>query len=155
MQDTYNRDTMRYAGRETQRKIRRPASEALLVYDLSTKMPLGQILDMSASGLKLMSEDPIEVNTVYYCRIPLEKKICGRKEIFFDAECRWCVSNDETGWYNSGFILRFPTTEDAETVQRLIYDWMIDQTEKLNAKYRKIKRKEPRFLKRLFRRKAD
>ena len=111
---------------------------------------MGQILDLSAKGMKLMTEDPPTIGQVYYCRIPLERKINRRKEVFFDAECRWCHLSDETGWYNSGYVLRFPSAKDAEIVEALLRVWMADHTSKLNAKYIKNKKQKRGLLKKLF-----
>ena len=146
---------MRVAEEETQKKIRRQAAEPLLVYDLNTKLPMGQILDMSASGMKLMTELPAVPHHVYYCRIPFDHPIDGRTEVFFDAECRWCIPNEQTGWYNSGYALRYPTTDDSEVVRKVIHKWMKAHLEKKYSKYTKNIRKEPRFFDRLFGRKPE
>ena len=39
-------------------RIRQKASFALLVYDLNTGLPMGQILDLSAWGMKIKTEEP-------------------------------------------------------------------------------------------------
>nr|MBN2276618.1 PilZ domain-containing protein [candidate division Zixibacteria bacterium] len=129
------------ADEEKQQTIRRSASQALLVYDLQTELPLGQILDMSARGMKIMTEIPITVYRMYYCRMPLEKKINGKREVFFDAECRWCRKNEETSWFNAGFKLRYPTNADAEIVRELVRSWMIDRVEKFNPHSAPVRRK--------------
>ena len=141
---------MKVADNRRQQKIRRKACFALLVYDLHSNMPMGQILDLSARGMKLMTEEPVAINRVYYCRVPLEKKIKGKKEVFFDAECRWCRLSEETCWFNSGYILRFPSPTDAEIVQELIRTWMIVETSKLNAKYSKPQKSKRGFFSRIF-----
>jgi len=138
------------ADKKRQQKIRRKACFALLVYDLHSGLPMGQILDMSARGMKMMTEDPVAVNRVYYCRVPLDKKIKGREEVFFDAECRWCMLSEETCWFNSGYILRFPSPTDAEIVHELIRTWMMDETSKLNAKYSKPQKNKRGFFRRIF-----
>lgn len=115
-----------------QRKIRRKASDALLVYDIISNQPIGQILDLSAQGMKLMTEEPVDVLKIYYCKLQLPHKINGKSIAIFDAECRWCKLNEETTWYNSGYKLRFTNDVDAELVQRLIHKWMVDRVKKFN-----------------------
>jgi hypothetical protein len=141
---------MRVAEEKKQRKIRRKASSALLVYDLHSNLPMGQILDMSAKGMKLMTEEPVAIYQIYYCRIPLDKKIKKRKEIFFDAECRWCKFSEETGWYNSGYLLRFPSPKEAEIVQELTRAWMVDEYGKLKTKASKPEKDKPGLLRKIF-----
>jgi hypothetical protein len=129
---------MKVTEQDGQKKIRRKVSEALLVYDLHSGLPMGQILDMSSKGMKMITEKPVAVNRVYYCKIPLEKKINNNDKVCFDAECRWCKKDETTGWYNSGYILRYPTPGDAEIIKELTHRWMVNQANKLNAPRKRI-----------------
>ena len=126
---------MKVIGQEKQQKIRRKASAALLVCDSRTGAPIGRILDMSARGMKLVSSEPAMVRRIYYCRIPLKRKIDGCSEIFLDAECRWCRKSEETGQYNSGYIIRFPSPKEAGIIGKLIHSWMADQANFMNARH--------------------
>lgn len=130
--------------------IRRKATEALLVYDTNTKLPFGQIADLSARGLKLTTEEPVVVNQVYYFRIPFDKKIGNSKELFFDAECRWCMQNEETGWYDSGYFLRFPSPKEAAAVKELTRIWMINQAERQNARHKRTTKKNKSLFRKIF-----
>lgn len=130
--------------------IRRKATEALLVYNMDTKLPFGQIADLSIRGIKLTSEEPVEVDRIYYFRIPFDKKIGDASEVCFDAECRWCKQNEETGWYDSGYFLRFPSPKDAATIKELARNWMIGQAEKQNARHKKIPKKKKSLFQRIF-----
>jgi hypothetical protein len=126
---------MSVATLEKQQKIRRQASHSLSVYDSTTGWPMGKILDMSARGMKLTSREPLKVRQVYYCRLPLAKKIDGCHEVHFDAECRWCRESEDAKSYCSGYLLRFPTSKDADIVQKLIYGWMAEQADMMNSRY--------------------
>ena len=125
---------MKVLGPEEQQRIRRSATETLLVYDLATELPIGRVIDMSARGMKLISEKQVIVNRVYYCRIPLSASIDGHKEILIDAECRWCKISPETGWFESGYQLRFPVPKYADVIQKIIYSWMAAQVNKINSR---------------------
>ncbi len=140
---------MRVADKSTQRKIRRKAAEALLIYDLQTKLPMGQIIDLSAKGMKLMSEDPVATSKIYYCRMPLKKETHGFDEVIFDAECRWCKRNKDTGWYDSGYLLRFPRPEFAKVIREITRNWMMDRTDKLGASRRKTREEKRGFFQKL------
>jgi len=118
---------------ETRDSIRRNASDALLVYDAETNFPIGQIINLSDRGLKLMSEEPTEVSKVYSCRMPALDDIAVKKEITFLAECRWCKLNEETTWYDSGFYMRKILPGDLQIIQTIKRKWMIDQSNRINA----------------------
>ena len=141
---------MRVAEERKQQKIRRKASEAVIVYDLHTNLPVGQVLDMSARGMKLMSEQPVTVNQIYYFRMPLDREINGRDEIHLDAQCRWCRLSDETGWYNSGYKPRFRTQDDAKMVRDLIHAWMANQIDRINTFHVGSAKKKRSLFRRLF-----
>ncbi len=141
---------MKVLDQDMQPKVRRKAAETLTAFDLNTRQPMGIVVDMSARGMKLKSEVPTTVSEVYYCRVPLKKKIEGREEVFFDAECRWCKKYDETGRYYSGYVLRFPTKKDADIVRELIHEWMARYNEDLNARYETEKTEKPGLISKLF-----
>jgi hypothetical protein len=142
---------MKEAAQVKQRQIRRKAGEALLVYNLQTKMPMGQIVDLSAKGMKLMSEEPVAASKIYYCRIPLKRKINDFDEVIFDAECRWCKQNNKTLWYDSGYLLRFPRPEYADIIKKITRDWMIKDSDKTNPGRRKPDVKKGGLFQKLFR----
>ncbi len=126
---------MKVASQETQEKIRRIAAEHLQVYDMRTNKPMGQVLDLSAKGAKLKSQNPVVPRQIYYCRLALIRSIKDCREVFFDAECRWCKKSEETGWYTSGFFLRFSSQKDADIIRELMRSWMVHHTNSQNARY--------------------
>jgi len=125
---------MRIIDQNTQPKVRRKAAEKLTAFNFNTSEPLGTIVDLSARGMKLKSAQSATVGQIYYCRLPLKKKIEGREEIFFDAECRWCNRYEDTGRYYSGYLLRFPSGQDAEIIRELIHNWMKSYNRDLNSR---------------------
>ncbi|MEE9441748.1 MAG: PilZ domain-containing protein [candidate division Zixibacteria bacterium] len=138
---------------DTTRKIRRPAAKALQVFDIHTKQLMGHTLDLSLEGMKLMSAYPLRVHHLYFCRVPLDKEIYGYRELSFDAECRWCRKNEETGFYNSGYVLKFHKAKDIEIIETVLRDWLMDHSQKINSHLKVERRKQPRFLPRIFRKK--
>jgi len=131
-------------------KIRRQALDKLLVFELNTSLPMGQVLDMSARGVKLQSEQPVTFRQVYYCRILLKNRVCGRDEVLFDAECRWCNKDEEAGCYYSGFVIRFPSKKDAEVIKALTHRWMAGHSDQLNSHYGDGKKEGRGLLRRIF-----
>jgi hypothetical protein len=131
---------------EVKDSVRRNAGDPLIVYDMTTNIPIGQIINLSRRGMRLMSETPMEVNRIYYCRMPLPETLLKRDEIFFDAECRWCLKNEDTGWYDSGYVLRKASPEDTDIIKLLIHRWMIQESEKINHTPTRAKKRPLDFL---------
>ena len=138
-----------------QPKIRRQALEILPVYDLHTNLIIGEIVDLSTKGMKLKGENAVLPKQIYYCRIPLKKKIDGYGEVFVDAECRWCKIDAEEECHYSGYVLRYPSQKDAGIINKLTHRWMAGQSEKLNAHYTGSKHEKRGWLKRIFKSNSD
>ena len=135
---------------ETRDSIRRAASDALLVYDAETNLPIGQIINLSDRGFKLMSEEPVDVPKIYSCRMPALDDIAVKKEITFLAESRWCKHNEETTWYDSGYYLRKISPGDLKIIQTIRRKWMIDQSNKINTPIPETDDKKKGLLAKLF-----
>ena len=118
---------------DTRDSIRRNPSDPLLIYDTETNLPIGQIINLSDRGFKLMAEQPTEVSKVYNCRMTIPDDFASKKEITFFAECRWCNQNEETTWYDSGFYLRKIEPSDLKIIQSIKRKWMIDVSNRINA----------------------
>lgn len=125
---------MKIIDQNTQPKVRRKAAEKITAINLNTREELGIVVDLSARGMKLKSENPATVGQIYYCRLPLRRKLDGRREIFFDAECKWCNRYEDTGRFYSGYFLRFPSGQDAELVQSLVHQWMKANNEEFHSR---------------------
>jgi hypothetical protein len=122
----------------------------MVVFDTSTNLPMGQVVNMSQRGMQLMTEQPVETNKLYYCRMPLPETILGSDEIFFDADCRWCCMNESTGWYDSGYRLRRKSPRDAEIIEFITRRWMMMQSENLNSTKPPPEKKKRGLFTRLF-----
>ncbi len=118
---------------EQRDSIRRDATDALLIYDNESNLPIGQIINLSERGFKIMTEQPSDISKVYSCRMPIPENFASKNEIKFLAECRWCNQNMETTWYDSGFYIRKIETGDLKIIQSIGRKWMIDLSNKLNT----------------------
>ena len=130
--------------------MRRKAAEQISAINLNTRENLGTVVDLSARGMKLKSEQPAAVGQIYYCRLPLKKKIDGRREIFFDAECKWCNRYEDTGRFYSGYFLRFPSGQDAKLVQALVHEWMMANNEDFHSRLHGSQNEKRGLFNRLF-----
>jgi hypothetical protein len=137
---------------ESRDTVRRDASDPLLIYDIEKNEPLGQVINLSDRGFKIMSELPIEAYKIFNCRMTIPEGLAASDEITFFAECRWCRQNQETTWYDSGFYIRRILPEDVKIIQSLRRKWMIEQSNKKGTGDTIIKTKDEKkgFLERLF-----
>jgi len=95
----------------------------LRLYDRSTDELIGQLVDITTGGLKLVCETPLTLDTPYSVRMVLPEPINGKNEIFFDIKSIWCKKDVNPNFYGVGFHYEHIAEEDLEIIQGLIYDF--------------------------------
>ena len=63
---------------------------------------IGYLGDINLSGLKVISEDDIPLNSTHILKIKLPPRISEKKQISFEAECVWCKKDGDNN-YQLGF----------------------------------------------------
>jgi len=107
-----------------QRKIpRKIADDVLEVSDQHTNSTLGQVVNISAEGLMLMSDEPFSVGSVYELDLRLPRLVKGHSKVSFGAEVIWTTPASQPGSYWSGFRIIDVSEEDVLTIDELILDW--------------------------------
>ncbi len=76
----------------------------LRVFDANTDQVIGHLVDITTGGFMLMSEKPIEKDTVYKLKIDLPEEIFGNKQITFEAKSARCEKDINPDFYNIGFL---------------------------------------------------
>ena len=106
--------------RRTPRKI---ADDVLEVSDQHTNTILGKVVNISAEGLMLITNEPFTVGSVYELDLKLPCLIKGHSKVSFGAEVVWSTPASQPGSHWSGFRI-IDVSEDAVlTIDDLILDW--------------------------------
>jgi hypothetical protein len=110
--------------RHSPRKI---ADEVLEVSDKITGNLIGRVVNISAEGLMLLSQEPILTGTLYQLTMELPNSNGGSTSIAFGAEAVWTTeaSQPETFW--TGFRIIDISSEDVVSIDRLILEWHLAQ----------------------------
>lgn len=87
------------------------------VFDRNTNELLGYLVDITPEGIMLMSEEPIETDTVFQLRMIFPVEVSGRKQLDFEAESVWC---EKDVFYDTGFQLLDVSQEQIEIIKYLI-----------------------------------
>ena len=75
----------------------------IVVEDADSDDPLGVLVDLSPSGLRISGDEPIAVFDEAHLRLCLGEEIFGKKRISCGAICVWSGPDEETGKHLSGF----------------------------------------------------
>lgn len=104
-----------------QRKVaRRHLIYYLRVFDADTGVLLGNLVDISTRGIMLVSDKTIECPRSYRLKMMLPDSVEGSRDVEFIAESRWCRSDLNEDFYDTGFQLIDPSNQFLSTVDKLV-----------------------------------
>ncbi len=109
---------------EARSKARGQTSDYFVVYDRVEGDLLGRVRNLTTEGTMLIVEKAIEVSRVFECRMTFPDIIEGRREFYFDIECRWNQMNKEARWHEAGFRFVNKTEQSRKIIDRLVNEWM-------------------------------
>ena len=97
----------------------------LRIFEADTGNPLGNLADITPSGLKMLSEFPLELGKVYKLHMRLPRFLYDVEAIEFSAECVWTEGDkDDPNLYATGFHAIDIQESDKEIIQELIEIFM-------------------------------
>ena len=76
---------------------------------------IGHIGDLTLNGLRIISKNPIEQNTVQQLIIKIPERISEKQEIVFEAECMWCKKVDDA--YHIGYRTEHNNQKNIEMIK--------------------------------------
>jgi len=126
------------------RHTRRKTSDYYVVKDQKTKNVLGRVVNVSPTGIMVISDHSLEVSRVHNLTIMLPEKVGGRDRLECSAECRWSTYNETADWWENGFKVTEISPDASATLQIIIQQLMMNESEKINAK---DVRSEPKYIK--------
>ena len=88
---------------ETRALKRRHLVYYLEVYDDETNELLGHLVDVTTSGLKLVSKQRIPTNRNYRLRMMLPEGYFSQKDLYFEAQSMWSSNDINPDFYDTGF----------------------------------------------------
>ena len=108
---------------EKRKLPRKWAPDKVTVYDRTTGTAVGQVVNMTTSGVLLLSDGPIHAERVFQLRISLPESIGDGDALEFGAESLWeSPAMDENNYWTGLQIIDI--SESARRVlERLIADW--------------------------------
>jgi len=92
----------------------------LRVFERGTGRLVGHLVDISTEGLMLLSEEPIEIDRVFYFRMTLPTEIRSSAHVTFTARSIWCKPDNSPDFYATGFSFEEVTSEDIRVIENLI-----------------------------------
>lgn len=92
----------------------------LAVYEQGADTALGQIVDISLGGMRLISAQPIDVNVRMHLVIDISLESGRKGKLAIEATSVWAKEDDNPGLYVSGFQFIGLSQDGKDFVQSII-----------------------------------
>jgi hypothetical protein len=81
---------------------------------------IGHLVDLTAEGLLVVSETPLEIGRVLFMQMELPDDVSDKQFLKFDAQVAWCRKDVDPSFYDLGFQLVDISPEDIDITKRFI-----------------------------------
>ena len=95
----------------------------LRMFDDATKQVAGYVSNISPEGVRLMTEEPIPLNSRFHFRLELPHLIEGKRVLELVAINMWTHTSDRSHFYESGFRFESLSATERECIARLMFDY--------------------------------
>ena len=97
----------------------------LRVFDRKSGQLMGHMVDITAEGIMLLSDQPIKNKTVFELAMVLPPSVGEKKRIAFDAMSVWSRRDVNPDFYDTGLKFINITPEDAMVIRQLTDDFLL------------------------------
>ncbi|MEJ2423576.1 MAG: PilZ domain-containing protein [Candidatus Thiodiazotropha sp.] len=108
---------------EKRHSTRKVADQILDICDQITGNQIGRVVNISAEGFMLLSEEPVITGSVYQLKMMIAKAGGDKESIEFGAEAVWCSEASQPDSYWSGFHIIDIDNEDILNIDQMVLDW--------------------------------
>ena len=105
---------------ETRIMKRRHLFYYLEVFDADTGKQVGNLVDITTKGCKLVSRKPIPKDKTMNLKVILPDDYYPGKELIFEARSVWSANDINPDFYDTGFEVPHLGLEERKVIRRLI-----------------------------------
>ena len=89
--------------RKNRRRPRKNTPHLVKALDADNGNPLGRVVDITADGMMLVTENAYDHGTIIRARLILPVMVQARTEVVVEAEAVWCKQDSNPSFYKVGF----------------------------------------------------
>jgi len=97
---------------------RKHVSYYLKIYDKKTGELIGQLIDFTTQGMRILSRNPVVTDTDYKLRLDVSPLMNGEQAVF-DARCIWQEKEFTSDTYNCGFEILKISKKNSSIIEQL------------------------------------
>lgn len=99
---------------------RRRASDYLMVTDNNSGLSLGRVINMSPTGIMVMSAEALSIGKPYQVSINLPERAFSSNSLQMAAECRWSNFEKRSDLWENGLEIRDITADNRKLLQQAV-----------------------------------
>ena len=105
---------------DRRQQSRKNISYYLRIIDDESGDQLGHLIDFSRTGLRLLTEKPIETGLHFTLRLDLSSVMNFEQKVIISARSVWLEQDFSSKSYNCGFVIEKITDKSFEIVDQLV-----------------------------------
>jgi len=109
--------------KEQKRETRRHLIYFSEVHDRDNRSFSGRMVDITRTGLMIISEEKVELEKQFHLEIILPKEVVGRDRINLKAKSLWCKKDINPDYFATGLEIEELDVIDEELIEYLIHEY--------------------------------
>jgi hypothetical protein len=94
--------------------------EFVRVYNADTRQPIGNLVDITLGGARIVAHKPIAEGQAINLHLVLTSEVANIPFMEFPTVSKWCLPDLEPNLYNIGFEILELSAEDTLILQKII-----------------------------------
>ena len=90
---------------------------------------LGQVADITSTGIMLVCPDPLETGEDYELSIEMPREMDAVADLNLKAQCKWCKTDEDPRFYSCGFAFSGLRPREEKLIRALIDDFLYEEPE--------------------------
>jgi len=99
------------------------------VYDAATHQKIGNLVDITLGGARIVGQEPIPEGQAIRLRLELTSEVAEKPFLEFPTRSKWCLPDLKPNLYNIGFEILDLSAEDSLILQKLINTFGFQENE--------------------------
>ncbi len=95
----------------------------LRIFENNTGKLIGHLVNITAKGIMVLSDEPIELNASFQLKMLLPGKASEKQSMVFNAKSLWCERDVNADFFDTGFQLIDVSQSNVEAIKALIEDF--------------------------------
>lgn len=95
------------------------------IFDRKTGQLIGHLADLTADGMMVIGEKPLDIDEIYQLQMELSITHFGKEFLEFSSRSIWCRPDIDPDYFNTGFQHLDLSADDIHVIRLIIEEYGI------------------------------